>query len=54
VSIPVPGAADSLAGLARRLDGIAGLIQAHKLMGQPICTTPISGAEVTVQFESEN
>lgn len=53
VEVTYGGGSTLLEAVSAKLDGIAGLIQAHKDMGQPTCATPIYGAEVTVHFESE-
>jgi hypothetical protein len=53
VVVPYDGATNPSLGILAKLDGIAGLIQAHKNMGQPTCRTVIHGEEVTVHFESD-
>lgn len=53
VEVPYSGGSNPTAGILAKLDGLAGLIQAHKNMGQPTCRTPRVGQEVTVQFESD-
>lgn len=52
VEVPIPGSPSRLRGLGERINGLAGLIQQHKLMGQPICRTPSNRSNVTVRFES--
>lgn len=52
IVVPYPGGTNPIKALSGKLDGIAGLIQAHKDIGQPTCTTPVTGEEVTVHFES--
>jgi hypothetical protein len=53
VVVPYDGASNPSLGILAKLDGIAGLIQAHKDMGQPTCQTVVYGDEVTVHFESD-
>jgi hypothetical protein len=53
VVVPYSGGTNATMAVLAKLDGIAGLIQAHKDVGQPTCVTPIFGEEVTVHFESE-
>lgn len=52
IVVPYPGGTNPIEALSGKLDGIAGLIQAHKDIGQPTCITPVTGEEVTVHFES--
>lgn len=54
VEVPYSGGGNPTEGILAKLDGIAGLIQAHKNMGQPTCKTAIFGEEVTVHFESDS
>jgi hypothetical protein len=53
VVVPYSGGTNATMAVLAKLDGIAGLIQAHKDVGQPTCVTPVFGEEVTVHFESE-
>jgi hypothetical protein len=53
VVVPYSGGTNATMAVLAKLDGIAGLIQAHKDVGQPTCITPVFGQEVTVHFESD-
>ena len=53
VIVPVASAPSRLAGLAQRINALAGLMQVHKNMGQPSCRTPVNRSNVTVNFESD-
>jgi hypothetical protein len=53
VEVPYEGSGNPIDAVSAKIDGLAGLIQAHKDMRQPICKTRLVGEEVTVHFESD-
>lgn len=53
VEVPYNGGSNPTQAILAKLDGLAGLIQVHKNMGQPTCKTAVFGQEVTVHFESD-
>jgi hypothetical protein len=55
VAVPFSGAFSSFGVLSNKVDALAGLLQAHKDLKQPICKqTPAIGEPVTVNFEQVN
>jgi hypothetical protein len=55
VVVPFAGALSSFGVLSNKVDALAGLLQAHKDLKQPICKqTPAIGEPVTVNFEQVN